>query len=104
MTFAKSARYPGLLAAGLISLASLAGSAEEKPVTLKEAFKDHFKVGTAISRGITSGQGFRRTPEQVAADVALVKEQFNQIVPENETKWGSLHPRAGKDGYDFAAA
>ena len=38
------------------------------------------------------------------ADVALVKAQFNQVVAENEMKWGSLHPRPGKEGYDWTAA
>ena len=93
-----------LLTAGLSAVAALDALADEKPATLKDAYKDHFKVGTAISRSITSGRGFRRTPEQVAADIALVKAQFNQVVAENEMKWGSLHPRAGKDGYDFTAA
>ncbi len=93
-----------LLTASLFAFAALDASADEKPATLKDAYKDQFKIGTAISRAITSGRGFRRTPEQVAADIALVKAQFNQVVPENEMKWGSLHPRAGKDGYDFAAA
>src|SRR4051794_21666473 len=55
--------------------------APETAAPLKDAFKDYFKVGTAISRSITTAQGFRRSPEQVAADIALVKEQFNQIVP-----------------------
>src|SRR5215213_9179634 len=93
-----------LLTPGLFALAAINASAEESPATLKGAFKEHFKIGTAISRSITSGRGFRRTPEQVSVDIALVKAQFNQVVPENEMKWESLHPRAGKDGYDFMAA
>lgn len=104
MTSPTLSRRLCLLTAGLFAFAALDASADEKPVTLKDAYKDHFKVGTAISRSITSGRGFRRTPEQVAADIALVKAQFNQIVPENEMKWASLHPRSGEDGYDFTAA
>ncbi len=89
-------------AAVVISLAT----ADESPAkpTLKNAFREHFKIGTCINRGVATGQGFRRSPEQVAADVALVKAQFNQVVAENEMKWASLHPRAGKDGYDWTAA
>ena len=34
-------------------------------------------------------------------DIALVKEQFNQISPENDLKWESIHPREGADGYNF---
>jgi len=73
--------------------------------SLKDAFKDHFYVGTAINRAIATGVGgFRRSPEQVAKDIAQVKEQFNQIVPENDLKWALVEPREGADGYDFAPA
>ena len=57
-----------------------------------------------ISGMATGAAGFRRTAEEVNKDIALVKEQFNQITAENEMKWMSVHPRAGKDGYDWAAA
>jgi GH35 family endo-1,4-beta-xylanase len=80
-------------------------SPAERVVTLKDTFRDYFRVGTAINRSIVTGSaGFRRTAEEVKKDIALVKEQFNQAVPENEMKWMSLHPRTGKDGYDWAAA
>ena len=104
MNFTMNLRYFLALtaAAAAMSLAS-ADEAPAKP-TLKDAFRDHFKVGTCVNRGVTTGQGFRRSPEQVAADVALVKAQFNQVVAENEMKWGSLHPRPGQDGYDWTAA
>jgi endo-1,4-beta-xylanase len=88
----------------LLSVGLTAGSAET-PATLKDTFKDHFRVGTAINRNITSGAaGFRRTADEVGKDVALVKEQFNQITAENEMKWMSVHPQAGKDGYNWTAA
>ena len=76
----------------------------EAPATLKDAFLPHFKIGTCVNRSVTTGQGWRRSEEQVKADIALVKAQFNQVVAENEMKWVSLHPRAGKDGYDWTAA
>lgn len=76
----------------------------ETPAALKDAFQPHFKIGTCINRGVATGQGFRRSAEQVAADVALVQAQFNHVVAENEMKWSSLHPRPGKDGYDWTAA
>ena len=91
-----------VLPAAMMGMA-LCASGEEK-ATLKDAYQPHFKIGTAINHGVATGQGFRRSPEQVAADVALVKAQFNQVVAENEMKWGSLHPRTGKEGYDWAAA
>jgi len=90
------------LLAGLLALGCTAWSADLP--TLKDAFKDHFLVGTAINRSIATGTGFRRTPEQVNTDIALVKKQFNQVVAENEMKWASVHPRPGADGYDFGAA
>ncbi|MCU0880786.1 MAG: endo-1,4-beta-xylanase, partial [Pirellulaceae bacterium] len=37
-------------------------------------------------------------------DIALVKEHFNQIAPENDLKWQLIHPREGADGYDFGPA
>ena len=58
-------------------------------------------VGTAVNRTITTGTGFRRSPEQVSQDIALVKAQFNQLVAENDMKWALIHPRPGADGYDF---
>ncbi len=65
-------------------------------------FKDHFIVGTAVNRSmVTGGTGFRRSAEQNAADVALLKKHFNQITAENDTKWQLIHPREGADGYDF---
>lgn len=83
----------------------LAARSAETVLTLKETFKDHFMVGTAINRNLTTGTaGFRRTGEEVSKDVALVKEQFNQITAENEMKWMSVHPRAGGDGYNWTAA
>ncbi len=37
-------------------------------------------------------------------EIALVKRHFNQITAENDMKWQLIHPREGKDGYDFAGA
>jgi len=75
------------------------------PPSLKDAFKDRFYVGTAINRSIATGAGgFRRNPEQISRDIAQVKDQFNQIVPENDMKWALIHPREGAEGYDFAPA
>src|SRR5687767_11611023 len=95
---------PGYLAALALVIAATARAAEPS-VSLKEAFKEHFMIGTAVNRGIvTGGAGFRRSAEQSAKDIALVKEQFNQIAAENDMKWQLIHPREGKDGYDFGPA
>ena len=90
-----------LISAALFATALRTDGAE----TLKDTFKDRFLVGTAVNRSmVTGGAGFRRSAEQRAGDIALVKEQFNQISPENDLKWQLVHPREGSDGYDFAPA
>ncbi len=81
------------------------GTAKSEPsVTLCKVFKDDFLVGTAVNRSITTGRGFRRSAEEVRADIELVKNQFNQVVAENDMKWQLIHPRPGPEGYDFEAA
>jgi endo-1,4-beta-xylanase len=96
-----------LLAAALLAISATAQAAD-KP-TLKDAYKDHFYVGVAINRTIAMNDSVRadnvnRNLEQVDKDIALVKEQFNQISPENDLKWALIHPREGADGYDFGPA
>ncbi len=98
----------GLLLAVLLSINSMGRSADT-PATLKDAYKDHFYVGVAINRTIATSTAVRadnvnRNMEQVEKDVALVKEQFNQISPENDLKWALIQPRPGSDGYDFGPA
>jgi endo-1,4-beta-xylanase len=94
----------GFLVALWLAIAATAHSAESS-AALKGAFKEHFLIGTAVNRNmVTGGAGFRRSAEQSAKDTALVKEQFNQIAPENDLKWQLIHPREGSDGYEFSAA
>lgn len=91
-----------LLPTLLLVAATTVWSAETS-TALKDAFKDHFVVGTAVNRSmVMGGTGFRRSAEQNAADVALLKKHFNQITAENDTKWQLIHPREGADGYDFS--
>ena len=93
----------GLGIAALAAKTDLEAAAQ--PASLKDAFKDHFAVGTAVNRGmVLNGAAFRRSAEQSAKDVILLKEQFNQISPENDLKWQLVHPREGADGYDFGPA
>src|SRR5690348_16497850 len=88
----------------VLALASATARSADTPF-LKDAFKDHFYVGTAINRAIATGTGgFRRNPEQLAKDIAEVKEQFNQVSPENDLKWALIQPREGAGGYDFGPA
>lgn len=94
----------GVIAAALLFVCANVRSADAQ-AALKEAFKHHFLVGTAVNRNmVADGAGFRRSAEQSAKDVALVKEQFNQITAENDMKWQLLHPREGADGYEFGPA
>src|SRR4029079_17187158 len=79
--------------------------AADTPIALKDVFKEDFLVGTAVNRSmVMGGPGFRRSAEQNEKDIVLLKEQFNQISPENDLKWQLVHPREGSDGYDFSPA
>ncbi|MDA1274430.1 MAG: endo-1,4-beta-xylanase [Verrucomicrobia bacterium] len=94
----------GLFAAMLLAAVSTARSADS-PVALKNVFKDHFQVGTAINRSHATGTGGgRRSQERIEKDIALTKRQFNQITAENDMKWQLIHPREGAEGYDFGPA
>lgn len=98
-------RY-GLIAATVLAITA---TAAESPATLKDAYKNDFYVGVAINRTIAMNKSVRadnvnRNQDQVEKDIALVKEQFNQIVPENDLKWALIHPREGADGYNFEPA
>ncbi len=66
--------------------------------TLKDAFKDFFRIGAALNRG--------HFTETDAVESALVKLHFNSITPENDMKWERIHPRPdpGPAGYDFTGA
>jgi endo-1,4-beta-xylanase len=81
-----------------------AGAITQAADSLKDTFKDRFLIGTAVNRSMVTGTTFRRSSEQSAKDIALVKEQFNQISPENDLKWQLIHPREGANGYEFAPA
>jgi endo-1,4-beta-xylanase len=59
--------------------------------TLKDAFKDDFYIGAALSLNQISGN----EPDAIA----LVEKQFNSITPENILKWEEVHPQPDK--YNF---
>jgi endo-1,4-beta-xylanase len=60
--------------------------------TLKDAFKDDFRIGVAINQKQFDDEDQRGDP--------IIKAQFNAISPENILKWESVHPEPGR--YDFA--
>jgi endo-1,4-beta-xylanase len=62
--------------------------------TLKDAFKNCFRVGAALNQS--------QFGQENAAITELVKTQFNSISPENALKWGFVHPEPAI--YDFAFA
>lgn len=95
----------GLLVVHAVVLLSLTPTVQSADVpALKEVFKEHFLVGAAVNRSMVTGATFRRNAEQNASDVALLKEQFNQITAENDMKWQLIHPREGANGYEFGPA
>jgi endo-1,4-beta-xylanase len=89
-----------------ILLAAGAAPRTDSTPTLKNAYRHHFYVGAAINRTVATGEAANgyRTLDQVKRDIALTKEQFDQISPENDLKWASIHPREGADGYNFGPA
>src|SRR5690348_5547711 len=84
-----------LLTAALFTVAAIARCADTSS-TLKDTFKDDFKIGVALNQ--------RQFTEQDTNGTALVKRHFNAISPENVMKWESIHPKPGPDGYDFSVA
>jgi endo-1,4-beta-xylanase len=66
--------------------------------SLKDAFKDYFRIGAALNPG--------HFTETDAIGAPLVKNHFNTITPENHMKWEFIHPRpdAGAAGYSFENA
>ncbi len=77
-----------------VSLGVVIPSLAAEHAALKEAFKDNFRVGTAIS-----------TPQILGdepAALALVAQQFNTITPENLLKWQEVHPQPDEFNFDAA--
>jgi endo-1,4-beta-xylanase len=71
-----------------------ANEAARTSVSLKEAYKDAFLLGTAVNVEIVSGED--------AVSHALVPVHFNTITAENVMKAEVVNPKPGV--YDFAAA
>ena len=78
----------------LAILAIAAICSTQEPQTLKEAFKDHFVIGAALSANQINGGD----PQALE----LTIKQFNTITAENAMKFGSIHP--AQDTYNFEAA
>ncbi len=76
--------------------AALTSSYSEAQLTLKEAYKDAFKMGVAVNDAIVSGQD--------KASQAIVVKQFNTITLENSMKAGLINPQPGVFRYEPADA
>lgn len=74
--------------ATILSLPALAQN------TLKEAYKDAFKMGCAVNTQIVSGRDNR--------SAQIILKQFNAVSPENDLKPEVLHPQP--DEWNFQAA
>lgn len=81
-----------LIILGILGLSADAGA--QQPPSLKEAFKNCFRMGAALNPAVFT--------ESDARDAAIVKAQFNAISPENVLKWGPVHPEP--DRYNFGPA
>ncbi|WP_277899509.1 endo-1,4-beta-xylanase [Galbibacter pacificus] len=69
-------------------------NAQETSLTLKEAFKGKFLIGTAMNAYQIMGKD--------TAATNIIKKQFNAIVAENCMKSERIHPR--EDKFDFSLA
>lgn len=78
-----------IIAAALLVCA--AGTAAAQEPSLKDVFKGHFLIGTALN----TDQFFERD----ARALPLIKKHFNSVTPENVLKWEVVHPLPGV--YDF---
>ena len=84
-----------LLAAALLASLTLPGSqCASADKGLKDYYKKDFYVGAALN--------YRQISGRDAKSVAVVKEQFNTISPENLLKWEAVHPQP--DTYNFKPA
>jgi len=105
-----SVLIPAFSALAGLALQGLPATAADSRPTLKDTYKDSFKIGVAINRQqVFATPGLRAdnasgSQDQLNKDVALIKEQFNQISPENDLKWEMIQPYEGPTGYSFRAA
>jgi endo-1,4-beta-xylanase len=79
---------------GLAVVGAAILAAQPRRLTLKEAYRDAFLVGTAVNEAIVSGED--------SASQRIVLQQFNTITNENVLKAERVAPR--RDAYDFTDA
>ncbi len=59
---------------------------------LKDAYKDYFTIGVAVNQ----------TNVTDAAQIAIIKKQFNSVTAENDWKPGEIHPQEGVWNFEKA--
>lgn len=65
-----------------------------KGITLKDAYRDYFKIGVAVNRNNVT------TPDQMS----IVRQEFNSVTAENDMKPVSVHPAEGVWNWEAADA
>jgi endo-1,4-beta-xylanase len=92
--YSRRTALKAILSAGatLPTVLTIPPAAAEPATSLKEAYKNDFRIGAAMNDAQITGRDVR--------GVALIKAQFNSISPENCLKWENVHPKP--DGYDFS--
>lgn len=80
----------------IFSTITLTATLSEAQLTLKEAYKDAFKMGVAVNDAIVSGRD--------KASQEIVVKQFNTITLENSMKAGLINPQPGVFNYGPADA
>jgi len=81
-------------ATALVAIFAVRAATGADPSTLKDAYKHDFLIGVAL--------GGTLPDDYTAAELALIKTQFNAITPENCMKPGSIHP--SESIWEFAQA
>ena len=75
----------------IISVITASGLFAQEDPSLKEVYKDYFKIGGAINQN--------QSDEKDLKGVTIIKKHFNTITSENIMKWERIHPLEGK--YNF---
>jgi GH35 family endo-1,4-beta-xylanase len=74
-----------LAATGVFIGTRLGATPQASTPSLKDAYRNAFLIGAALD--------FRRPDEFNAAELELIKSQFNVLTPENSMKPASIHPQ-----------
>jgi endo-1,4-beta-xylanase len=84
----------GVFFTNLIIAISFTAFGQKHPASLKDAYKDCFYLGAAISSNQIIGKD--------SASQTLLLQHFNSITPENAMKWERIHPKPGVFVFDTA--